>query len=225
MKNTEFIIGCDEVGYGCLAGPLVVCGVKAPVGWSLEGLRDSKKLSDKRRHELLLRLMKLVQAKEIDYHIAERSNGEIDATGVSVALKGSYVEIFHLLYHPKSLIIVDGNLKFDNLGVDAYSIQSVVKADDSIPEVMAASIIAKCFRDDKMRLLHAKYPNYNWIKNVGYGTADHLKAINQYGPCELHRYSYAPMRNMRNDDPRRLSKSQDDSSQNIFVDATPEDPS
>jgi ribonuclease HII len=62
---------------------------------------------------------------------------------------------------------------------------------------MAGSIIAKCWRDDKMKQLHFKYPQYNWIKNVGYGTADHLKAIAEHGPCELHRFSYAPMRHMK----------------------------
>lgn len=220
MNNTTLIIGCDEVGYGCLAGSLVVCGVSAPATWTLVGLRDSKKLSDKRRHELLRQLMEQVQKKKINYHIAERSNIEIDTSGVSKALKGSYVEIFHQLHQSGSQIIVDGNLKFDNLGVDAYNICSVVKADDTVPQVMAASIIAKCFRDDKMRQLHSKYPNYNWINNVGYGTADHLQAINQYGPCELHRFSYAPMKHMRNDDPRRLSESQDNSSQDLFIDAS-----
>jgi ribonuclease HII len=85
------IIGCDEVGYGCLAGPLVVVGVKAPVEWKLAGLNDSKKLSAKKREALLLPLMKLVQNKEISYHLAERSSQEIDKVGVAVALKDSYV--------------------------------------------------------------------------------------------------------------------------------------
>jgi ribonuclease HII len=216
------IIGCDEVGYGCLAGPLVVCGVAAPEGWNLEGLNDSKKLSDKQRHEMLLKLMKLPETDKIIWHIAVRSNTEIDFAGVVVALKSAYVEVFHALYELKSSIIVDGNLKFDKLGVDAYNIQSIVKADTKIPTVMAASIIAKTFRDDRMKTLHFKYPHYNWIKNVGYGTPDHLQAINQYGPCELHRYSYAPMKNMRNDDSRRTSESQSSSSQNIVADATSE---
>jgi ribonuclease HII len=197
MSEMKYIIGCDEVGYGCLAGPLVVCGVSAPSDWTLDGLRDSKKLSDKQRHVMLGKLMKLIWAKEITYHLAERSNKEIDLVGVAVALKSSYAEIFHTLHQHESLIIVDGNLKFDNLGVDAYSIQSIVKADNKIPTVMAASIIAKCWRDDGMKALHFKYPNYNWIKNVGYGTAEHLKAITDHGPCELHRFSYAPMRYMK----------------------------
>ena len=190
----KYIVGCDEVGYGCLAGSLVIAGVSAPATWQLEGLNDSKKLSDKRRHVMLVKLMKLVQDKEISYHLAERTNVEIDLHGVASALKSAYAETFRALHGPESLIIVDGNLKFDNLGLDDYNIESIVKADTKIPAVMAASIIAKCWRDDRMKRLHFQYPNYNWIKNVGYGTADHLKAIVEHGPCELHRFSYAPMR-------------------------------
>ena len=83
----KVIIGCDEVGYGCLAGPLVVCGVSAPEGWSLAGLNDSKKLSEKQRDRMLLQLMKLVKTHEITFHLAQRSNIQIDAAGVMVALK------------------------------------------------------------------------------------------------------------------------------------------
>lgn len=193
-SDKSFIIGCDEVGYGCLAGPLVVVGVRAPKDWTLAGLNDSKKLSAKKREAMLLPLMKLVQNKEISYHLAERSNTVIDKVGVAVALKDAYVEVFHALYQPDSLIISDGILKFDNLGVDAYDKVSVIKADSKYPAVMAASIIAKTYRDDLMHRLHHTYPNYGWDSNVGYGSKDHLEAIAYYGPCELHRFSYAPIK-------------------------------
>ena len=198
MNNKPFIIGVDEVGYGCLAGPLVVVGVRAPTDWALQGLNDSKKLSAKKREAMLLPLMKLVQEKKISYHLAERSSQEIDALGVAVALKAAYVEVFHALYQQDSFIITDGILKFDNLGVDDYDKVSVIKADAKYPAVMAASIIAKTYRDDKMHTLHHTYPNYNWLSNVGYGSKDHLQAIEKYGPCPLHRFSYAPMKNMAN---------------------------
>src|SRR5271167_1189324 len=119
----NLIIGCDEVGWGSLAGMLIVCGVAAPEGWTLAGLNDSKKLTDKRRHQVLLPLMKLVESREINYHLAERSNQEIDRMGAAAALKSCYVEIFHALHQSGSIIIVDGNLKFDNLGVDTYTIR------------------------------------------------------------------------------------------------------
>lgn len=204
MIDKLAIIGCDEVGYGSLAGPLVVCGVRAAKDWSLLGLNDSKKLTPKKRGVMLLKLMKLVESKEISYHLAERSNQQIDKEGVAVALKDAYVECFHALYQPDSLIITDGILKFDNLGVDAYDKVSVVKADSKYPAVMAASIIAKEWRDDLMHKLHWKYPLYGWNHNVGYAAKDHLEAIEKYGPCPLHRFSYAPMRNMKLDDPKQI---------------------
>lgn len=204
MVDKPVIIGCDEVGYGCLAGPLVVVGVRAPADWKLEGLNDSKKLSAKKREAMLLPLMKLAQNKEITYHLAERSNTQIDEMGVAAALKDAYVECFHALYQSDSLIIIDGILKFDNLGVDAYDKQSVIKADAKYPAVMAASIIAKTYRDDLMHKLHYKYPNYGWDHNVGYPATDHREAIEKYGPCPLHRMSYAPMKHMKIADPRQL---------------------
>lgn len=199
-----FTVGCDEVGYGCLAGPLVVVGVRAPKDWKIDGLNDSKKLSPKKRETMSAKLEKLIISGDITWALAERSNTIIDKLGVAVALKDAYVEVFHQLYQPDSLIISDGILKFDNLGVDAYDKISVVKADTKIPQVMAASILAKVYRDSKMKLLHKTYPNYGWDHNVGYGAKDHLQAIEKHGPCPLHRFSYAPMRNMNLPDPRQM---------------------
>lgn len=206
MLDKPIIIGCDEVGYGCLAGPLVVVGVRAPKDWTLAGLNDSKKLSAKKRDGLLLPLMKLVESKTISYHLAERSNAVIDKVGVAVALKDAYVECFHALYQPDCLIINDGILKFDNLGVDDYDKISVIKADTKYPAVMAASIIAKVYRDDMMHRLHHTYPLYSWDSNVGYGSENHLAAIALHGPTPLHRMSYAPMKNIPvriDEDPRQ----------------------
>ncbi len=197
MIDKPTIIGCDEVGYGCLAGPLVVVGVRAPKDWALDGLNDSKKLSAKRREVMREKLSKLIEDKTIAWHLAERSNDYIDRVGVAVALKEAYAECFHALYQPDSLIISDGILKFDNLGVDAYDKVSVIKADTKYPAVMAASILAKTYRDGKMKVLHQAHPEYGWDHNVGYGSKDHLEAIAKLGPTSLHRMSYAPMRNMK----------------------------
>lgn len=195
--HESFIIGADEVGYGSLAGPLVVVGVRAPYAWSLAGLNDSKKLSLKKREQMRDKLSALIEKKEITWHLAERSNVYIDQVGVAVALKESYVEIFHALYSPDSLIITDGILKFDGMGVDGYNKISMIKADTKVPHVMAASILAKTYRDNKMKIMHLYHPQYGWDSNVGYGAKVHLDAIAQHGPCEMHRYSYAPMKNMK----------------------------
>lgn len=205
QSTKAFIVGADEVGYGCLAGPLVVVGVRAPRNWKLEGLNDSKKLSEKKRGVMREKLNKLIEDKEISWHLAERSNNHIDKYGVAVSLKDAYVEVFLKLYQPDSLIITDGILKFDNLGVDDYDKVSLIKADSQIPAVMAASILAKTYRDEKMKVLHSLHPHYGWDHNVGYGSKDHLEAIEKYGPCPLHRFSYAPMKNMQIADPRQLS--------------------
>lgn len=205
LGSKVHIVGCDEVGYGCLAGPLVVVGVRAPKNWQIPGLNDSKKLSAKKREALRAQLLKSIENKDIAWHLAERSNTEIDKSGVAYALKSAYVECFKALYQEDSLIISDGILKFDNLGVDDYDKVSVVKADAKFSAVMAASILAKTYRDEKMKALHQLHPIYNWESNVGYPAKDHLEAIEKHGPCPLHRYSYAPMKNMKIADPRQLT--------------------
>lgn len=190
-SDKKLFIGADEVGYGCLAGPLVVCAVRAPKDWSLAGLNDSKKLSQKQREGMRDKLNPLIKKGDILFHIAERSNLEIDTHGVAAMLKSAYVECFTSFVGAKeSLIIIDGILKFDNLGVDDYNIVSLIKADTLVPSVMAASILAKTYRDDKMRAFHEQYPQYNWQSNVGYGAPVHLKAMREHGLSPLHRRSY-----------------------------------
>jgi len=190
MQDKPIIIGCDEVGYGPIAGPLVVCGVKAPKDWTLPGLNDSKKLTPKQRDKMFVQIMECVKNKEIQYHRAERSNVQIDEKGVWPVLKEAYVEVFHALYLEDSLLIIDGNLTFDNLGVDAYDKVSVAKADSKFPTVMAASIIAKVSRDYDMRMFHHQYPVYGWASNVGYPAPAHIEGIRKYGYSPLHRMSY-----------------------------------
>jgi ribonuclease HII len=200
-----FILGADEVGYGPLAGPVVVCGVRAPKDWKLEGLNDSKKLSEKKRDVMRAKLLSLSEKNEIQFHIAERDNKHIDKYGVAVSLKDAYVECFKQLYTADCLIISDGILKFDNLGVDAYDKVSLVKADTQIPAVMAASILAKTYRDGKMKIYSQSYNQYDWESNMGYGSKTHLAAIHKYGPSPFHRMSYAPMKNMVLPDPRQVT--------------------
>jgi ribonuclease HII len=202
MQKIQIVIGADECGYGSLAGPLVVCGVRAPENWTMSGLKDSKKFKDSKgltahqqRQIVSDELQKRIANKEISFHIAERSNSQIDSTGVAVALKDSFVEIFKALYSNDDRIITDGILNFKSYNLN-FSIESIVKADDKFATVMAASIIAKAYRDSKMKSLHLLHPMYGWESNSGYGSKDHLDAINKFGPCLLHRFSYAPMKNM-----------------------------
>jgi ribonuclease HII len=195
VMSKDFIIGCDEVGYGSLAGPLVVCGVRASKDWYLEGLNDSKKLSAKRREAMQAKLGLLIKNKEIRFAMVERSNVEIDKLGVAKALKDAYDEVFDNLYDDQTFIIVDGVLEFTNAILKGYEIQNLIKADSKIPAVMAASIIAKVYRDSKMKVFHILHPMYGWDSNVGYGSTKHIRAIDEFGPSPLHRMSYAPMKN------------------------------
>jgi ribonuclease HII len=134
-----------------------------------------------------------VKNKTLKFYLAERSNQFIDKMGVAFALRDAYVEVFHNLYQPDCLIISDGILKFDNPSVETYDRVSLIKADAQIPAVMAASILAKTYRDDLMHEQHKHYHQYGWDTNVGYGSKEHLNAIWKHGVTPLHRMSYAPM--------------------------------
>lgn len=180
----SYIIGADEVGYGSWAGPLVVCAVRAPIDWQMSGLNDSKQLTIAKR-ELLSTL--LLADKEIEYAIVEKPNQSIDTDGLGVCLKQAYVTVVSNLLLPGDEAIIDGTVKLPELGPQ---VSCLVKADTKIPAVMAASIIAKVYRDNLMKNLDGQHPEYNWKKNVGYGTAEHKEAIKKYGFTGFHRKSY-----------------------------------
>ena len=190
MTNNIFIIGCDEVGYGCGAGSLYVCGVKAPVDWKIEGLNDSKKLSPSKREKIYQRLLIEKENNNIDWFISIKTNDQIDQFGLGVMLKEAYNDAINRLYSENCNIIMDGVIKLNNTNIPSEKIQSIVKADTKIPSVMAASIIAKVSRDSYMNEMDKIYPNYNWKNNKGYLTSDHLDAIRKFGLCDLHRKSY-----------------------------------
>jgi len=145
------------------------------------------------------KLEKLIASGSLDWALAERANTVIDQIGLGVALKDAYCEVFKRLYNEESLIISDGNLKFDNPEINAYDKISVIKADTLYSQVMAASILAKVYRDTKMKMLHNQYPNYGWDHNVGYKSDDHEVGLQKYGPCPLHRFSYKNIKKLVED--------------------------
>lgn len=170
------ICGIDEAGRGCLAGALVVVGciLKEPIA----SLNDSKKLSSKKR-EVLYELLHV----KADFMVIHFSNKDVDTLGLSVCLKRA-LELIKKRFSWCE-IIFDGNTNF---GVS--QIKAVVKADTKVPEVSAASIIAKVTRDKIMQKMDKKYPQYNFASHKGYGTALHVKQIDEFGYCDLHRKSF-----------------------------------
>ncbi|NPA03877.1 MAG: ribonuclease HII [Epsilonproteobacteria bacterium] len=170
------LCGIDEAGRGALAGPLVVVGVV--LDKEVEGLKDSKKLTPKRREELY---QKIVENGRIYKVII--SNEEIDKKGLSLCLKEALESIKKELFARKYLF--DGNCNF---GVEGIEVK--IKADDSVEEVMAASIIAKVCRDRIMCRFDTLFPEYRFCRHKGYGTKEHLEAIKKFGCSPIHRKSF-----------------------------------
>ncbi len=184
LEKYDSVIGIDEVGRGCLAGPLVVASFVLSKGDVLLQVNDSKVLSAKIREELNIELIKF------DHGISEISVEDIDSLGLSKALLKGYIEsISKLNIKGNCLVLLDGNVKYD-LGLESISI---VDGDAKCYSIASASIIAKVYRDKIMRDLSLKYPLYHFEKNVGYGTKDHLKALKDFGICEIHRKSFKPI--------------------------------
>ena len=173
---TKNLCGIDEAGRGCLAGPLVVAGVvlKQPI----TGLDDSKKLTAKKREELF----PLIQKNSL-YKIIFTDNQTIDSIGLSLALRNSIQEIKDHFSNYK--ILMDGNTNFGVSGVEW-----MIKADANVPEVSAASILAKVSRDRYMIEIAEKFPEYGFERHKGYGTKEHIAMIKKYGYTTLHRKSF-----------------------------------
>ena len=190
------ILGIDEVGRGPLAGPLVVGAVILPEDekeWYKE-LRDSKKLSPKKRE----RLDSLIRT-DATVGLGWATNIEIDDVGISEALHLATrraVKEVQKQRTPFSQIIIDGKVNFLKNTALARYVSTVVKADDLIREVSAASIVAKVARDKYMVGLAEKYPEYGFEKHMGYGTVKHRQAIAEKGICPEHRCSFEPCKSM-----------------------------
>lgn len=205
---SKFTIGADEVGYGCWAGSLYVAAVKAPKDWSLKGLNDSKKLSEKRRNEMESKLRDLIEKKDISWALSISSAKEIDTNGLADCLKLCYGTVISQLYCEDSEVILDGTLKATELkrvmgkyggawSMDLTKFRTEVKADGKFATVMAASIMGKTARDADMKVIqHGFYPQYGFDKHVGYGTKEHQDALQKYGVCDIHRKSYKPIQSI-----------------------------
>lgn len=178
------VLGIDEVGRGCWAGPLVVVGVI--LDDEIEGLRDSKKLSEMKRRGFEVEIRK----RAVDIAIAWVNPKFIDTYGLGVGMKSAVVQIYEELKENEiDEVIIDGNIDYLKLN----NSKAVVGADDRVNAVCAASIVAKQARDRFMKLAHRKYPNYAFDRNVGYGTGLHKAGLEQFGVSDVHRMSFKPV--------------------------------
>ena len=177
MDNTiGKLCGIDEAGRGPIAGDLVMAG--CILHKSIDGLNDSKKLTEKKREALY----KLI-IKDSTYHIVKFSAKQIDDDGISLCLKKGLLEILEIIKCKEYLF--DGNSNFGVTGLP-----TMIKADGKVAEVSAASILAKVTHDRDILIESKKYPEYHFEKHKGYGTALHVEMIKKYGYCDIHRRSY-----------------------------------
>jgi ribonuclease HII len=175
--------GCDEAGRGCLAGPVVAAAVILPPDFKHALLNDSKKLTDKQRYAL----RPVIEKEAIDFALGIVSNEEIDDINIlNASLLAMHRALDELSNRPEQLLI-DGNRFHRYHDVPHHCI---VKGDGKYLSIAAASILAKTYRDDIMKMLHQDYPIYGWDKNMGYPTVLHRNAIAQNGTTEHHRMSF-----------------------------------
>lgn len=186
-KENCVLAGVDEVGIGALAGPVVAAAVILNPDLPIEGITDSKKITEKKRKSL----SKEIENFSFDWAIGQASIDEIDQLNILNASHLAMQRAVSALTCRPTLILVDGN-KVPEFSVKA---ESIIKGDEKIMAIGAASIIAKVFRDELMKNLAVTYPSYGFEKHKGYPTRHHVERLQIEGPCQLHRKSFAPVKN------------------------------
>jgi len=175
--------GCDEVGRGCLAGPVVAAAVILPKKYRKKKLNDSKQLSKEER----LELREIVMRDALAWAVAEVSSGEIDEINIlNASFKAMHLALDQLQVRPQHLLI-DGN-RFKPYQDVPHT--CIIKGDASYLSIAAASVLAKVYRDELMQKLSDQYPGYGWHTNVGYPTGEHRDGIKKLGITPYHRRSF-----------------------------------
>ena len=178
----EVICGVDEAGRGPLAGPVCASAVILPRGLEIPGLNDSKKLTDKKRREL----MPIIKEQALAYGIAFASHEEIDQINILQATFLAMERAMQQLNIRPSLALIDGNRQRD-FGI---TVETVVKGDSRSANIAAASVLAKVTRDEYMEAMALEYPGYGFEIHKGYGTKAHYEALRALGPSPIHRMSF-----------------------------------
>jgi ribonuclease HII len=193
--NYSHIIGVDEAGRGPLAGPVCVGLVAVPKGFNrrlLRDIKDSKKLSERRREEWYERLREFAPRHGVAYTSCLSGNEFVDQKGIMRAIRAGLARgLRRLSLDPeRTRVLLDGSL----YAPDEYIFQkTIIRGEESEPLIALASIVAKVRRDRKMKRLSRLYPEYDFAQHKGYGTRAHYKAIRRHGICPIHRTSYVKM--------------------------------
>ena len=183
VKGFQTIAGIDEAGRGPLAGPVVVAGVIMPQDSMIEGVNDSKKVSEKKREKLYDAILE----EALSYSVAIIGQDVIDEINILNATKQGVTKVVEELEIKPDLILVDLLTHIDTKGIPY---DAIIKGDAKCYQIAAASILAKVTRDRIMRQWDEIYPQYGFMAHKGYGTAKHIAAIKEYGLCPIHRRSF-----------------------------------
>lgn len=183
------VVGVDEVGRGAWAGPILSCAIIMPVDSRVNGVRDSKELSPKKREKIAAR----IQERAVSYSIGVVEHYEIDRMGIVAANEQAMVRAIQGLSMEPDYILVDAFTITEMSGIKQ---QAIAHGDATVYSIAAASIVAKVTRDQMMEEYHDQYPNYSFDSNKGYGTESHQKALDRYGVTPIHRMSFHPMKTL-----------------------------
>lgn len=181
-RGFKIVCGCDEAGRGPLAGPVFAAAVVLPPGICIEGLDDSKRLTERKR----ARLYEQIKELALDYAVAHAEVYEIEAVNILNASMLAMRRAVEQLKRRPDIALIDGSVARD-IGVEA---QAVIKGDGKSPSIAAASVLAKVERDAFCREMDRFYPGYGFAQHKGYATKQHKQAVLKYGPCPLHRKSF-----------------------------------
>ncbi len=183
LKGYQFIAGVDEVGVGCLAGPVVAAAVILPSSCQIEGVTDSKQLSAKKRKELSEEIFRVA----IAYAIAFASVEEVDDINILQASRLAMKRALESLKQKPDFVLIDGR---NPVSINIAQ-ATIIKGDALSLSIGAASIIAKVYRDEWMERLDSEYPGYLFAKHKGYGTVEHRQALQKLGRSQIHRKSFS----------------------------------
>lgn len=183
-RYKDMVAGVDEVGRGCLAGAVFAAAVILPDGDSVTGLRDSKRLSARKREKLAT----AIRARSVDWAIGQASVQEIDRLNILRATLLAMERAVRALRIQPDQVLIDG-VHCPDIEIPT---RSIIGGDACEPTIMAASILAKVTRDSVMMHLETEFPGFAFAKNKGYGTAAHIEALKMHGPTIHHRMTFAP---------------------------------